>query len=416
MTKSARTGAGPVDDTELFDEFAAVDGVIGDVRDPFPEYAQRRATTPVHLSNPAMNGQAGDGADDAPVFQLYRFDDCDRALREAETFSSGGYAGVMGVVMGHTILEMDGAEHLTHRLLVAQAFRPKVLREWEADVIVPVVTELVDAFVDRGRAELVAEFTARFPILVIASMLGLPREDHRQFLAWSLDLISVGRDWDRGVKAAGELHEYFGAIVAERRADPRNDLISQLVEAELDDRRLVDDEIIPFLNLLLPAGAETTYRSTGNLLFGLLTDPSMLEEVRDNRRLVTPAIEEALRWEPPLHTIIRQATRDVELSGVTIPAGSSVVVNLGAANRDPERWKDPDTFDIHRAPIPHLAFASGPHACLGMHLARAEMRVALVTLLDRLPNLRLDPADGEDPHIHGLIFRSPTSLPVAFDA
>jgi cytochrome P450 len=356
------------------------------------------------------------GEHEAGVFQLYRFADCDAVLRDAETFSSSGYATVMGVVMGHTILEMDAPEHLHHRALVAQAFRPKVLAEWERDVIQPVVDELIDAFADRGRAELVAEFTAKFPILVIASMLGLPREDHRKFLQWSLHLISVGRDWERGLAAADALRDYFSAIVAERRAEPRNDLISELVEAELDDTKLVDDEILPFLKLLLPAGAETTYRSTGNLLFGLLGNPEILAEVRDNRDLVLPAIEEALRWEPPLHTIIRKATRDVELSGVRIPEGANVVVNLGAANRDPERWEDPDTFDIHRPPLPHLAFASGPHTCLGMHLARTEMRVALESLLDRLPNLRLDPAEHEDPHIHGMIFRSPTSLPVSFDA
>ncbi|MDX1511987.1 MAG: cytochrome P450, partial [Nitriliruptorales bacterium] len=391
-------GAAPdqLEDRELFEEFTSADQISGDIRDPWPEYAERRATNPVWLSSPAMNGQAGQAADHGAVYQLYRFEDCDRALRDAETFSSGGYEGVMGVVMGHTILEMDAPEHLTHRGLVAQAFRPKVLRDWERDVIVPVIDELIDAFVDRGRAELVAEFTARFPILVIASMLGLPREDHWKFLRWSLDLISVSRDWDRGVQASNELSAYFGAIVADRRANPRNDLISQLVRAELDDHVLVDEEILPFLKLLLPAGAETTYRSTGNLLFGLLGNPVMLAEVRADRSLVVAAIEEALRWEPPLHTIIRRVTSDVELSGVMIPAGSSVVVNLGAANRDPSRWDDPDTFDIHRPPVPHLAFASGPHTCLGMHLARAEMRVALETLLDRLPNLRLEQTEGED--------------------
>ena len=178
-------------------------------------------------------------------------------------------------------------------------------------------------------------------------------------------------------------------------------------------KKLSDEEIFSFLRLLLPAGVETTYRSLGNMLFGLLSNPDQLDAVRADRSLLPQAIEEAVRWEPPLLTITRVATRDTELAGVPIPAGSSVMPMLGAANRQDDRYPDPDRFDIFRPARPHVGFGHGVHVCLGMHLARLEMRVALNLLFDRLPNLRLDP-DGDDPHIRGQVFRSPTSLPVLF--
>ena len=165
--------------------------------------------------------------------------------------------------------------------------------------------------------------------------------------------------------------------------------------------------------MLLPAGVETTYRSTGNLLFGLLSNPEQLDAVRADRSLIPQAIEEAVRWEAPLLIITRVCTRDTQLGGMAIPAGSTVMPLLGAANRDAERYPDPDRFDIFRAPKPNISWGHGVHMCLGMHLARLEMRVALERLLDRLPGLRLDP-DGKDPHIRGQVFRSPTSLPVLF--
>jgi cytochrome P450 len=207
--------------------------------------------------------------------------------------------------------------------------------------------------------------------------------------------------------------EYLAGILAQRRREPREDLISELAQAELDGERLSDEEIFSFLRLLLPAGVETTFRSTGNLLYSLLSRPDQIEAVRADRSLVPQAIEEAVRYETPLLNITRIATRDTVLSGVDIPAGSTVMVMLAGANRDEARYPDPDRFDITRPARPHLSWGQGPHICLGMHLARIEMRLALNLLLDRLPNLRLDP-DGDDPHIRGQVFRSPTSLPVLF--
>jgi cytochrome P450 len=206
----------------------------------------------------------------------------------------------------------------------------------------------------------------------------------------------------------------FGRVVAERRRAPRDDLASLLASAELDGTRLSDEEIFAFLRLLAPAGAETTYRSTSNLLVGLLSKPELLDAVRRDRRLVPQTIEEGLRWEPPLTTIMRTAARDAEVCGVRIPEGAVVCVNVAAANRDPARWESPDVFDPFRPPKPHLAFAFGPHRCLGMHLARVESQVLLETVLDRLPGLRLDP-EAEDVHVTGRMFRSPLALRVSFD-
>ena len=209
-----------------------------------------------------------------------------------------------------------------------------------------------------------------FPVEVIAEMIGLPAADLPAFHRKAVEVISIASDIERGLLASQWLAECFAEVIADRRRVPRHDLVSVLVQAELDGQRLTDDEIVAFLRLLLPAGAETTYRSSSNLMFGLLTHPEQLAAVRDDRALLPGAIEEGVRWEPPLTIIGRTTTRDTVLDGVAIPAGASVTACMGAANRDPARWDDPDTFDVFRAPKQHMSFAFGPHMCLGMHLAQ----------------------------------------------
>jgi cytochrome P450 len=337
-----------------------------------------------------------------------------QVLTDNVRFSSAGYEEMFGLVMGRTILQMDPPEHQRHRALVAGAFRARVLDQWGDTIIGATVGELIDAFSWDGRADLIPQLTFPFPVRVMARVLGLPEADWPRFLRLSTELIGIMRNWDRAVAAGQELRGYFAEIIADRRRNTRDDLVSQLIEAEVDGHRLSDEEIYPFLLLLLPAGAETTYRSSSNLLFGLLSQPEQLDAVRADRGLVPQAIEEALRWETPSLTVARTATQDVELGGVRIPAGGFVTVSLGAANRDPERYLLPDAFDIFRADGQHVSFGDGAHKCLGMHLARLEMRILLNAVLDRLPGLRLDPG-AEDPHIHGLLFRSPPNLPVLFD-
>jgi cytochrome P450 len=350
-----------------------------------------------------------------PVFLVYRYDDVLEVLRDGETFSSAHIIElIMGEVMGkHIMVGMDDPGHRRYRALVSTAFRRGAQARWEAELIQPVASELIDRFAGRGRAELVREFTFPYPTKVTAGLLGLPSEDYRQFQRWSASILSVHSKREQAIAASAEVKEYLAGILSQRRREPRQDLISDLAQAELDGERLTDEEIFSFLRLLLPAGVETTYRSTGNLLFCLLKRPGQLQAVRADRSLVPQAIEEALRFETPLLYGTRLAVRDTVLSGVPVPAGSTLVLMLGAANRDQTRWPDPDVFDIFRDPRVHISFGQGPHVCLGMHLARAEMRVALNLLLDCLPDLRLDP-DGGDPYIRGQVFRSPTSLPVLF--
>ena len=176
---------------------------------------------------------------------------------------------------------------------------------------------------------------------------------------------------------------------------------------------MTDDEIFAFLLLILPAGVETTYRASGNLLVALLTEPALVDALRADRGMLRGAFEEALRWEPPITTVVRKAVRDCELGGVEIPAGTHVSVSVAAANRDPTRYPDPDRFDPTRRNIAHLTFGGGPHLCLGMHLARMEATVAINALLDRLPDLRLD-SSASPPHVVGVAFRSPAALPVEY--
>jgi cytochrome P450 len=323
---------------------------------------------------------------------------------------------VMGMVMGRTVLEMDEPEHRQNRALVAGSFRTKMLERWEEDLVALVVNELIDSFIDAGRADLVRTITFNYPVQVIARILGLPRSDYPIFQRWAIELTSVAANWERGVAASVALRDYFAEVMAERRTTPGDDLISDLVRAEVDGERLTDEEIYSFLRLLLPAGVETTYRASGSLLYGLLTNPDQLQAVVEDRELLVPAFEEAIRWEPPVTVILRRAVRDTELAGVPVQEGADVALLLGAANRDARKYEHPDRFDLFRKSRQHVGFGFGVHVCLGMHLARMETRVALDTLFDRVADLRFDPEPGQDYHIHGLAFRSPLALPVAFTA
>ncbi|MEY2434842.1 MAG: hypothetical protein QOC92_4567 [Acidimicrobiaceae bacterium] len=388
----------------------------GKGRDPWGALAELRRTYGVVKGGPADPASVT-GAP-KPSYSVLRYDDCARVLRDGDTFSSRIYEGIMGPVMGHTILEMDDPEHRRFRNIAGHAFRHKTLQRWETELIEPLAEEIIDGFAATGEAELAAELTYPFPVQVIARILGLPHEDHPMFQKLAFTLTSVVAGYDASVRASRELAEYLTPIAQQRRADPDDDLISELATAVVDGEQLTDDEIVAYLRLLLPAGSETTYYSTGTLLFALLTHPTQMNEIRADRALIGKAIEELLRWEPAIPFIPRLATKDVTIAGVDIPRGANVTACLGSANRDETRFDDPDRYDIHRPEQQHLAFAFGPHMCLGMHLARIEMRIALNALLDRVPDIRLSPGPAgsptADPHIHGLGFRKPNCLPVRF--
>ena len=388
------------------------DAVDGGVRDPYPEFARLRRESPV-----VCQASIYEGAPDS--YAVYRHDDATRVRRDGATFSSSVIAEGMREVWGRKIIVgMDAPEHQRHRALVSVAFRQSTLARWEESLVGRVINKLIDGFIDHGRADLVAEYTFAFPAKVISGVLGLPEEDYEQFQRWAVGIISVFRDWDYAVQCSNELRDYLERIVEERRTDPRDDLITDLVTAELDGAKLDDEEIYSFLRMLLPAGIETTYRSSGNLLFLLFIHPEQLDALRNDRGLIPQAIEEGLRYETPVLLTPRVATTDTELRGVDIPAGAVVTSVVGSANRDPDAYENPETFDVFREPKQHLSFGTGPHLCLGMHLARLETRVALNALFDRLPNLRLDHDEAQrlDAHIDGdAMFRNPTSLPVIWD-
>jgi cytochrome P450 len=398
-----------------FDPLELQDTLLGDIRDPFPALAAGRRRGGVAAGPPEVFVDTDDdfGSEitkNAPEFTAYSHDAVTAILRDAEAFSSS----ILGEVMGHTIIQMGGDEHRRHRGLISVAFRQKALARWEDELVHAVVDALIDHFVAAGRVELVRALTFDFPVQVIARILGLPGSDYPKFQRWSIELISGVANWDRGQAAARALDSYFAGVVAERRRSPSDDLISDLCVADFDGHRLHDKEIFAFLRMLLPAGIETTYRSLGNLLWALLTHPDQLEALRADRALIPEAIEEGLRWEPPFLFLLRNAVRDREVCGTTIPAGAVVNVCVGAANRDETYYEDPDRFDIFRAPRQHVSFGWGPHMCIGMHLARMETRVAMNAVLDRLPNLRLDEGF-EPPFVQGTAFRSPPALHVRFD-
>jgi cytochrome P450 len=399
-----------------FDPYELKDMVGGTIRDPYPKLHELARQSPVH-TGPIDLGEGADLADPtkpAPV-TVFGFDEVVQVLRDHETFSSVVYEDVMGTVMGRTILQMDEPEHRTIRSLVAGSFRSKMLERWEEELVAMVVNELIDAFIGRGRADLVREVTFNYPVQVIARILGLPRSDYPRFQRWALELTSVAANWERGMAASAALRDYFADVMAERRATPGDDLISDLVRADVEGQHLSDEEIYSFLRLLLPAGVETTYRATGSLLLALLDDRRQFDALYADRSLYPQAFEEVVRWEPPVTVILRRTTRDTVLAGVAIDEGADVALLIGAANRDERKYTDPDRFDMFRRQRQHVGFGFGVHVCLGMHLARMESRIAINTLFDRLGPFALDP-EADPPHIEGLAFRSPLSLPVVFRA
>jgi cytochrome P450 len=306
----------------------------------------------------------------------------------------------------NSMLAMDGPRHRRYRSLVQPSFVPPRARWWITNWIDETVNALIDGFEADGKAELNIDFCAAIPVLTITSSFGIPVDR-------ALEVRSEFGNAERMI-------EILGPIVAARRAEPRDDLISVLVEAELaeDDgtvHTLSDPEIYSFAILLLGAGSGTTWKQMGITLTALLRQPELVERVRADRTLLKAAIEESLRWEPTDPMFSRWVTTDTELAGVEIPKGSVVHLCLGAANRDPARWDRPDEYDIDRPPRPSQGFGAGPHICLGMHVARAEMHTGISALLDRLPDLRLDP-DAPPPELIGLYERGATEINVLFGA
>ncbi|MBU6532589.1 cytochrome P450 [Streptomyces mayonensis] len=385
---------------------------------PYPAYRAMRDSAPLIWHEATQS------------WIVSRYEDVERVFKDrGGQFTTENYDWQIEPVHGRTILQLSGREHAVRRALVAPAFRGAELQDHFLPVIERNSRELIDAFRHTGRADLVADYATRFPVNVIADMLGLDKADHDRFHRWYTSVIAFlgNLSGDQEVAAAGartrvEFAEYMIPIIRERRENPGDDLLSTLCAAEVDGVRMSDEDIKAFCSLLLAAGGETTDKAIAGVFANLLAHPEQYAAVREDRSLVPRAFAETLRFTPPVHMIMRQSATEVELSGGTIPAGATVTCLIGAANRDGSRYRDPDRFDILRedlttttafsAAADHLAFALGRHFCVGALLAKAEVETGVNQLLDGLPDLR--PDDGFDIVEQGVFTRGPASLPVRF--
>ena len=384
------------------------------LRDPYPLFAQRRREAGVFRGSVMDWSKTPASMMPEQLYAAVSFDAVNRVFRDGKVFNSHIYDSTIGLFIGPTILAMEGKTHWEHRNLVSAAFKSKSLLRWEPEIVRPVVNALIDEFIDAGEADLVKDFTLEFPTRVISKLLGLPEEDLPWFRKRAVELISYTVKFKRAFEASAALKDYFLQQIEQRRSNPTEDIIGDLVTAEIDGEKLSDEAIYSFLRLLLPAGLETTYRSSGNLLYLLLTHREQFQAVQGDQELISAAMEEGLRFETPLTTVQRYVMEDTVVEGVELPAGSVIDVCIGSANRDERRWERSEEFDIFRKRLPHISFAAGEHTCMGLHLARMETRVAVECLVARLTDIRL--VTDDNPHIFGQPFRSPTAIPVTFDA
>jgi cytochrome P450 len=340
------------------------------------------------------------------------------AFMDEETFPAADFYGqVVTDVLGRNLQCMRGDEHKRNRALVSPSFRQRLMPDLVEPLLAPVAHELIDRFVASGEADLVADFTTRYPFIVINRLLGLPVHSEEEVRRWALTMLDIQQEQQAALKASHEFMAFVDPFLQERRVDPGDDLLSTLATTEVDGERLTDEEIFNFLRLLFPAGADTTYLGLGNTLHSLLTHPDQLELVlSDLDEHCRWAAEEGIRLDPPTAWIPRRnGGADVTWRGIDVPAGASVMLGVMAANRDPAVYDDPDAFRVARRPGQVTTFGFGTHFCLGAHLARFELQTALHAILSRLPNLRLRETEGVriTGTIHHLL-RGPTKLPVAF--
>lgn len=401
-------------DDPAYDPFGADELNFGDTLDPYPVIARLRAEGPVHAGDyrPRM-GIASATYPDRKMFTVVGTDEIVAALTDTDRFSNAAYAFNIGATFGQgSISVMDNPEHGRWRKIFQKIFLPQFVKTWGETIVDPVVHGLMDGFIGRGHADLIEEFTLRYPFEVIYRQLNLPEADVRTF-----QRLAIGQtdyvNYAKAVEAGEKLGEYFIGLVEERRRDPGDDLVSLLANTEVDGEHLPELVLISFLRQLMNAAGDTTYRGTSILLTALLENPDQFEAIRADRKLIPQAIEEALRWDGPVAVQLRMAKTDTELGGVALPAGSLLDVVAGAANRDPAVFPDPDRFDIFRERRAHFSFSRGPHICVGQHLARVEMTRALHAVLDNMPNLRFDP-DKPRPEIRGSMMRVPKHLYVRF--
>jgi cytochrome P450 len=329
-------------------------------------------------------------------YTVVRYHDVRTVLTDPASFSSDWGRFAPGSMLDRTLegdmVAQDPPRHTRLRALVSRAFTPRSIADLEPR-IERTAHALLSAVAGRGAMELNRDFSSVLPAMVIAELLGVPASEHAYFHDLSLQIIATfesvvsGGPADAGAQA--RLDDYLRGVVAERRARPEEDLISRLLEAEIDGERLDERELMGFFKLLLVAGNTTVTRLVTSAVLTLLEHPGELGRLRSDPALLPSTIEEVLRYRPPTNVWFRVTAKDVELGGETIPAKQQVVVLLGSANHDEAVFPEPDRFDVSRSPNPHLALSAGPHFCLGASLARLEAQTMLRVILERLDDLEL---------------------------
>ncbi|HVW07551.1 MAG TPA: cytochrome P450 [Bryobacteraceae bacterium] len=371
-------------------------------RDPYPLYAQLRAASPVLHVPPPFDG-----------WMVFDHDGVRRVLTDVETFSSA-------VPAPQWFIFLDPPQHTKLRGLISRAFTPGVVAGQETRIR-EISRTLLDAHADRGEIDLATEYAVPLAMRVIAGMIGIPEAEWARFRAWS-DIImrlsfarSGGEEAERAKadyrSTTAEMGIWIGEMIADRLRDPQPDLLTRLVEAEVDGQLLSSNEILGFIQLLIAGGQETTANLINNMMLALMENPGELELLRMDPARLPGAIEEALRFRSPLQWVMRVPRRDVEMNGQTIPAGKLVLAVVGSANRDPKTFPDPDRFNIRREPSAHLAFGHGIHFCLGAALARLETRIAISDLLGRFRSFELGETAPWVPR-QALNVLGPSSLPL----
>jgi cytochrome P450 len=432
MESEARSGALTQDDPRYKEMFSVENETLHAghvlVDDPYPAFAALRARSAIFTGNlvEQITGKPDPhfASNPRPHYTTLSFDACSKALVDNETYSSVLYQEQGGVMenVGHTVLSMVGNEHARHRA----AFQPMMTRQqamgwWRETWIEPFVTTLIDGIEQQGEGvDLALSLCARLPMHTVTAAYGLTSDEALAFRENLLVTMNPMGAQEQRDAARAAVRTVLLSAVGERRRERRDDLISRLIDTPFVDAdgkasALDDEAILNFSRLLLLAGGGTTYRQMGILIFALLSNRDQFEALRADRSLMQPAIEESVRWNCTDPIFYRLATRDSSLAGVDIPEGSIVGVCLGAGNRDPERWGQPDRFDLHRPERRHVGFAAGPHTCLGRFVASAEMTVAVNALLDRFPKLRLDERAEPTRIIGGLQARGVNHLRVRFD-
>jgi len=373
--------------------------------DPYPVYKQLRAEEPVCY------------VDSVGLWLVTRWDDVQHVDKSPDLFSGETEPSTLRRTFGPNLLASEGAYHDRIRKIIYPWFRVGAIGDYPDSVIAPIANELVDGFAGRGSCDLVSEFAEPLSARVLKQALGLSFVEEETLRRWFVELATGAANFEgdpakqRIADAASAEVNATLAPVLEKLARMSDDtLLSSMVHTEVDGERLTREEIQSNLKVMIVGGLQATTDLIALSMWAILSHPGQLEEVRADPKLVDPAIEEAARWHSPVGTSTRQTTRDTELGGAKLEKGALVAAVLASANHDERNWSDPERYDIHRRDGSHLAFATGPHLCIGARLARYETRAAWRILLDRLPGLRLDP---ERPiEISGWEFRSPHHLHV----